>query len=55
LTFDIQPADLALWNPDMKHVVEPGSFTIYSGSNSVDLKSAKLNVTGSAPLALQDR
>jgi beta-glucosidase len=55
LTFDIQPADLALWNPDMKHVVEPGTFTIYSGSNSVDLKSAKLNVTGSAPLALQDR
>jgi beta-glucosidase len=55
LTFDIQPADLALWNPDMKHVVEPGTFTIYSGSNSVDLKSAKLNVTGSAPLVLQDR
>lgn len=55
LTFDIQPADLALWNPDMKHVVEPGTFTIYSGSNSADLKSAKLTITGSAALAFQDR
>jgi len=30
----------------MKHVVEPGTFTIYSGPNSVDLKSAKLTVRG---------
>ena len=55
LSFDLQPADLALWNPDMKHVVEPGTFTVYSGPNSVDLKGAKLTVTGSAPLALRDR
>ena len=44
--FELQPDDLALWNPDMKHVVEPGTFTIYSGPNSVDLKPAKLTVTG---------
>jgi beta-glucosidase len=55
LSFDLQPADLALWNPDMKRVVEPGTFTVYSGPNSVDLKSAKLTVTGSTPLALRDR
>ena len=55
LSFDLQPADLALWNPDMKHVIEPGTFTVYSGPNSVDLKGAKLTVTGSAPLALRDR
>jgi beta-glucosidase len=55
LRFNLQPDDLGLWNPDMKHVVEPGTFTIYAGSNSVDLKPAKLTVTGSAPLALQDR
>jgi beta-glucosidase len=55
IRFDLQPEDLALWNPDMKHVVEPGSFTISSGPNSVDLRSAKLRVTGSAPLALRDR
>lgn len=46
LSFELSPDDLSLWNPDMKKVVEPGSFTISSGPNSVDLKSAKLNVTG---------
>jgi beta-glucosidase len=28
----------------MKRVVEPGTFTIHAGPNSVDLKSAKLTV-----------
>jgi beta-glucosidase len=46
LTFELTPDDLALWNADMKKVVEPGTFTIYSGPNSVDLKSTKLTVTG---------
>jgi beta-glucosidase len=44
--FELTPDDLALWNADMKRVVEPGTFTIYAGPNSVDLKSAKLTVTG---------
>lgn len=55
LSFDLQPVDLALWNPDMKHVVEPGTFTISAGPNSLDLKAAKLTVTGSAPFLLSDR
>jgi len=42
----LTPDDLALWNADMKKVVEPGTFTIYAGPNSVELKSAKLTVTG---------
>ena len=46
LSFELTPDDLALWNPDMKKVVEPGSFTIFAGANSVELKSAKLDVTG---------
>jgi beta-glucosidase len=46
ISFELTPDDLSLWNPDMKKVVEPGTFTIYSGPNSVDLKSAKLTVTG---------
>ena len=50
--FDLLPDDLALWNPDMKHVVEPGTFTVYAGPNSVDLKSAKLTVKGAEPLPL---
>jgi len=46
ITFELTPDDLALWNPEMKKVVEPGTFTIYAGPNSVDLKSATLTVTG---------
>ena len=46
ITFELAPDDLALWNPQMKKVVEPGTFTIYAGPNSVDVKSAKLTVTG---------
>lgn len=46
INFDLTPDDLALWNPDMKKVVEPGTFTIYAGPNSVELKSAKLTVSG---------
>ena len=42
--FELTPDDLALWNMQMKKVVEPGTFTISTGPNSVDLKSAKLTV-----------
>ncbi len=44
VTFDINPAHLQFYNADMKRVVEPGSFTISVGPNSVDLKSVKLLV-----------
>jgi beta-glucosidase len=46
ITFELTPDDFTLWNPQMQRVVEPGTFTIYAGPNSVDLKSAKLTVTG---------
>ena len=46
IAFELTPDDLALWNPEMRKVVEPGTFTIYVGPNSVDLKSARLTVTG---------
>jgi beta-glucosidase len=42
--FELTPGDLSLWNADMKKVVEPGTFTIYAGPNSVDLKKATLTV-----------
>jgi beta-glucosidase len=45
IAFDLQPDDLALFDAKMKHVVEPGTFTVSAGPNSVDLKSAKLTVT----------
>ena len=44
ITFDLAPDDLALWNAEMKRVVEPGTFTISVGPNSVELKSSKLTV-----------
>lgn len=44
VTFEITPADLSLWNLDMKRVVEPGAFEILVGPNSVDLKAATLTV-----------
>jgi beta-glucosidase len=44
VSFDLKPDDLAFWNMDMKRVVEPGTFTIHAGPNSVDLKNVKLTV-----------
>ena len=45
VTFEIRPSDLWFWNTEMKRVVEPGTFTISAGPNSVDLKSTTLTVT----------
>jgi beta-glucosidase len=45
LTFDLDREAFALWDKDMKRVVEPGEFTIYAGPNSVDLKNATLTIT----------
>ena len=44
LSFELTPADLSLWNMQMRRVVEPGTFTISAGSNSVDLESTTLTV-----------
>jgi beta-glucosidase len=42
--FKLTPDDLSLWDLQMKKVVEPGTFTISAGPNSVDLKTTKLTV-----------
>jgi beta-glucosidase len=44
LDFEIKPSDLWFFNADMKRVVEPGTFSIFVGPNSVDLKKATLTV-----------
>ncbi len=44
VSFTIMPADLQFYNMDMQRVVEPGTFTISAGANSVDLKVATLTV-----------
>jgi beta-glucosidase len=44
LSFEIKPSELWFFNADMKRVVEPGTFTIFAGPNSVELKKATLTV-----------
>jgi beta-glucosidase len=44
LAFDIKPSDLWFYNADMKRAVEPGTFSIFAGPNSVDLKKTTLTV-----------
>ena len=43
--FRITPAELSMIDIHMRRVVEPGTFTIMTGPNSRDLKTAKLTVT----------
>ncbi len=44
VTFTVTPADLQFYNADMQRVVEPGTFTLMAGPNSVDVKTAILTV-----------
>jgi len=46
VTFTLQERDLALWNREMRLVVEPGTFEIMAGSSSEDIRlQGRLNVT----------
>jgi beta-glucosidase len=42
--FTLGPDELSFLNRDMHRVVEPGTFTIMVGGNSIDLTNTKLNV-----------
>jgi len=44
VAFELTPQSLQFWNADMHRVVEPGTFTIMVGPNSVDLKRTSLTV-----------
>jgi beta-glucosidase len=47
--FKLGPADLALWDRDMKHIVEPGKFDIMVGASSIDIRQrATLEVTNAS-------
>jgi len=45
--FEIAPGSLAFWDVNMKHVVEPGEFTVMVGTSSrdADLRKTTLKVT----------
>jgi len=44
VTFTLTPETFRMWNIDMQRVVEPGAFELMVGPNSVDLKTAVLNI-----------
>ena len=45
VTFTLTPDSLALWNEDMKFVVEPGVFDILVGTSSTKTQAIRLKVT----------
>jgi beta-glucosidase len=45
VNFTVTPAELQFYGMEMKRVVEPGTFTLMTGPNSVDLKTVTLTVT----------
>jgi beta-glucosidase len=44
VNFTLDSSALALWDKNMKHVVEPGAFEVMSGPDSAHLKTVMLNV-----------
>ncbi|HEY2465854.1 MAG TPA: glycoside hydrolase family 3 N-terminal domain-containing protein [Steroidobacteraceae bacterium] len=46
VTFTLTPETFRMWNIDLRRVVEPGAFEVMVGPNSVDLKSAALQIGG---------
>jgi beta-glucosidase len=45
IQFTLDRDAFALWNQDMKRVVEPGAFEIMVGPNSINLKTTTLDIT----------
>ena len=45
VTFNLTADELAIWNREMKKVVEPGEFEIMVGGNSQNLLKTKFNIT----------
>jgi beta-glucosidase len=45
VSFTLDANAFALWDKDMKHVVEPGEFQIMVGSSSTDVKWSSVKVT----------
>jgi beta-glucosidase len=44
ISFRLGPAAFSLWDSAMREVVEPGRFSILTGPDSVNLKSASLEI-----------
>jgi len=46
LTFTLRPDDMALYDRDLRRVVEPGTFTLWAGGSSAATLEARFAVTG---------
>jgi beta-glucosidase len=46
LRFELQPDDLAMYDRDMRRVVEPGSFTLWVGGSSAATLEGRFMITG---------
>jgi beta-glucosidase len=51
VTFTLGPAELAFFGQDMQRIVEPGFFTVFVGTSSEQVESARFEITGSADCA----
>jgi len=45
VTFNLTPESLALWNEEMRRVVEPGVFDILVGTSSAKTEATQLTVS----------
>jgi beta-glucosidase len=46
VSFGLGPNDLAFYGPDLRRIVEPGTFTVYVGTSSTDVSEARFEVVG---------
>ena len=53
LTFRLGPNDLAMYDRDMRRVVEPGSFTVWVGGSSTATLEARFTMTGGVTVLAQ--
>ena len=52
VTFQLAPSAFALWDPEMRHVIEPGDFEIMAGSSSASVRTTRLTLTGDHAVAV---
>ena len=50
--FVLGPDDLAFYDQDLRHVIEPGFFTVYVGGSSVDIQEARFEVVANDSTSL---
>ena len=50
VTFTLTPDDLAFHDTEMRRVIEPGTFTVFVGGSSADVREARFEMTAGARL-----